>query len=146
VAFYRRGRIRKLAHAQESLVGAELVLEREFLLKGGAVIGNGSISQEVRPEDKMATDLQNGDTIVLSFPHFFFIMMRIGTEDQELEQSISLLAASSWQGVLYGAGSSDSCGILVGALVVVLRAVLERLISMEVQLVKFLISNSGHAV
>jgi hypothetical protein len=73
-------------------------------------------------------------------------MMRIGTEDQELEQSISLLAASSWQGVLYGAGSSDSCGILVGALVVVLRAVLERLISMEVQLVKFLISNSGHAV
>jgi hypothetical protein len=43
----------------------------EFLFKGRTVIGNGSISQ-VRPEDKMATDLQNGDIIVLSFPHFFF--------------------------------------------------------------------------
>jgi hypothetical protein len=43
----------------------------EFLFKGGAVIGNGSISQ-VRPEDEMATNLQNGDIIVLSFPHFFF--------------------------------------------------------------------------
>jgi hypothetical protein len=29
----------------------------EILLKGMAVIGNGSIFQEVRPEDKMATDL-----------------------------------------------------------------------------------------
>jgi hypothetical protein len=37
----------------------------EFLFKDGAVIGNGSISQ-VRPEDKMATNLQNGDIIVLS--------------------------------------------------------------------------------
>jgi hypothetical protein len=36
----------------------------EFLFKGGAVIGSGSISQ-VKPEDKMATDLQNGDIIVL---------------------------------------------------------------------------------
>jgi hypothetical protein len=26
----------------------------------------------VRPEEKMATDLQNGNIIVLSFPHFFF--------------------------------------------------------------------------
>jgi hypothetical protein len=37
---------------------------REFLFKGGAVVGNGSISQ-VRPEDKMAADLQNGGIIVL---------------------------------------------------------------------------------
>jgi hypothetical protein len=37
----------------------------EFLFKGRVVIGNGSISQ-VRPEDKMATNLQNGDIIVLS--------------------------------------------------------------------------------
>jgi hypothetical protein len=28
--------------------------------------------KEVRPEDKMATDSQNGDIITLSFPHFFF--------------------------------------------------------------------------
>jgi hypothetical protein len=38
--FYRRGRLRKLAHAQESPLGAELVLEQEFLFKGGAVLGN----------------------------------------------------------------------------------------------------------
>jgi hypothetical protein len=36
----------------------ELVLEPwEILLKGWAVIGDGSIFQEVRSEDKMATDL-----------------------------------------------------------------------------------------
>jgi hypothetical protein len=70
--FYRRVRLRKLAHVWQSLVGAELVLEcRNFCFEGGAVVGNGSISQ-VRPEDKMATDLQNGDIITLSFPHFFF--------------------------------------------------------------------------
>jgi hypothetical protein len=34
--------------------------------------GGGSISQEVRPEDKMAADSQNDNIIVLSFPHFFF--------------------------------------------------------------------------
>jgi hypothetical protein len=70
--------------------------------------------------------------------------MRVGAEDQELEQSVSLLAASCWQGALYGAGSSDSCGMLVGALIAVLWMVLERLVSLEVQLVKFLISNSRH--
>jgi hypothetical protein len=26
--------------------------------------------KEVRPEDKMATDSQNGDIVTLSFPHF----------------------------------------------------------------------------
>jgi hypothetical protein len=30
---------------------------QEILLKGGAIIGNGSIFQEVRPEGKMAADL-----------------------------------------------------------------------------------------
>jgi hypothetical protein len=44
----------------EGCLGAQ-----EFLFKGRAVIGNGSISQ-VRPEDKIAADLQNGDIIVLS--------------------------------------------------------------------------------
>jgi hypothetical protein len=34
--------------------------------------GGGSISQEVKPEDKMAADSQSGDIITLSFPHFFF--------------------------------------------------------------------------
>jgi hypothetical protein len=37
----------------------------EFLFNGRTVVGSGSISQ-VRPEDKMAADLQNGDIIVLS--------------------------------------------------------------------------------
>jgi hypothetical protein len=63
--FYRRGSLKKLARVWESLVGVELVLEhREFLLKGGAVIGGGSISP-VRPEDKMATGSQNGNIITL---------------------------------------------------------------------------------
>jgi hypothetical protein len=39
----------------------------EFLFKGGAVVRGGSISQ-VRPEDKMATNSQNGDITVLSKP------------------------------------------------------------------------------
>jgi hypothetical protein len=79
-------------------------------------------------------------------PIFSLIMMRVRAEDQELGQSISPLAASCWQGALYGARPSDSCGILVGALTAVLWMVLERLISLEVQLVKLLISNSRHAV
>jgi hypothetical protein len=72
-------------------------------------------------------------------PIFSLIMMRVGAEDRELGQSIGLLAASYWQGALYGAGSSGSCGILV-------VVVLKRLISLEVQLVKLLISNSRHVV
>jgi hypothetical protein len=44
VAFIEEGG-RKLAHAWASLLEAELVLEREFLFKGGAVLG--SFSSEV---------------------------------------------------------------------------------------------------
>jgi hypothetical protein len=73
-------------------------------------------------------------------------MMRVGAEDQELGQSVGLLAASCWQGALYGARSSDSCGVLVGAPIAVLWMVLERLVSLEIQLVKLLISNSRHVV
>jgi hypothetical protein len=73
-------------------------------------------------------------------------MMRVGAENQELGRSISLLAASCWQGALYGARSSDSCGILVGAFTAVLQTVLERWISLEVHLVKLFISNNRHAV
>jgi hypothetical protein len=79
-------------------------------------------------------------------PIFSLIMMGVGAEDQELGQSISLLADSWWQGVLYGARSSASSGVLVGALIAVLWMVLERLISLEVQLVKLLISNGRHVV
>jgi hypothetical protein len=78
-------------------------------------------------------------------PIFSLIMMGVGAEDQELGQSVVLLATSCWQGALYGVRSSDSC-ILVGALTAVLWMVLERLRSLEVQLVKLLISNSRHAV
>jgi hypothetical protein len=60
-------------------------------------------------------------------------------------EALVSLAASFWQGALYGAGSSGSC-VLVGALIAVLWMVLERLISLEVQLVKLLINNSRHAV
>jgi hypothetical protein len=92
----------------------------------------------------MAIDLQMVTLLFYHSPSFSLILMRVGAEDQELEQSIGLLAASCWQGALYGAGSSDSCGMLVGALIAVLWMVLERLVSLEVQLVKFLISNSRH--
>jgi hypothetical protein len=82
-------------------------------------------------------------------PIFSLIMMRIGAEDRELGQSVGLLAASCWQVVLCGARSSDSCGhsgALVGAVIAVLWAFLERLVSLEVQLVKLLISNGRHVV
>jgi hypothetical protein len=77
---------------------------------------------------------------------FSLIMMRVGAEDQELGQSVGLFAASCWQGALYRTRSSDSCGILAGALIAVLWTAWERLMSLEVQLVKLLISNSRHAV
>jgi hypothetical protein len=79
------------------------------------------------------------------FPIFSLIMMRVGAEDQEFGQSIISLAASCWQGALYGAGSSGPC-VLVGALTAVLWTVLERLVSLEVQLVKLLISNRRNVV
>jgi hypothetical protein len=44
-----------------------------------------------------------------------------------------------------GVRSSDSC-IIVGALIAVLWTVLERLVSLEIQLVKLLISNGRHVV
>jgi hypothetical protein len=78
-------------------------------------------------------------------PIFSLIIMRVGAEDQELGEASVSLAASYWQGALYGAGSSGSC-ILVGALIAVFWIVMERLISLEVQLVKLLISNSRHVV
>jgi hypothetical protein len=72
--------------------------------------------------------------------------MRVEAEDWELGKSVGLLLASCWQGALYGARSSDSGGVLVGNLIAVLWMGLERLISLEVQLVKLLISNSRHEV
>jgi hypothetical protein len=74
------------------------------------------------------------------------MMMKIGAEDQELGQALVSLTASCWRGTLCGAGSSGSCGVLDGDFTVVFWAVLERLVSLEVQLVKFLISNSRHTV
>jgi hypothetical protein len=59
--FYRRGRIRgwrmRRGPWQEWSLGGPCLGAWEILLKGGAVIGSGSIFQEVRPEDKMAADL-----------------------------------------------------------------------------------------
>jgi hypothetical protein len=48
------------------------------LLKGGAVIGNGSIFQEVLLIYKMAA------LLFYHSPNFSLIMMRVGAEDQEL--------------------------------------------------------------
>jgi hypothetical protein len=69
-------------------------------------------------------------------------MMKIGAEDQELGRSINLFNCF----LLAGAGSSGSCGVLDGAFTVVFWVFLERLVSLEVQLVKFLVSNSRHTV
>jgi hypothetical protein len=99
----------------------------------------------VRPEDKMAIHKM----VTLLFYHspiFSLIMMRVGAEDQELGQSNGLLAAFFWQGGIVWGKILDSCDILVGVLTAVLSTVLERLIFLEVQLVKLLISNSRHAV
>jgi hypothetical protein len=73
-------------------------------------------------------------------------MMRVGAEDQELGQSIHLFNCFLLAGGVVWGRSSGSCGVLDGAFTVVFRAVLERLVSLKVQLVKFLISNSRHAV
>jgi hypothetical protein len=79
-------------------------------------------------------------------PFFFFFNNDDGkAENQELGRSVSLSAAFCWQGALYGARSSDSC-VLVDSPIAVLWTVLERVIFLEVQLVKLLISNSRHAV
>jgi hypothetical protein len=83
--------------------------------------------------------------LLYNYPIFSLIMKGVGAEDWELGQSIGLLTASFWQGVLCGARSSDSC-VLVGTVIAVLWMVLERLIFLEVQLVKLLVSNSRHAV
>jgi hypothetical protein len=40
---------------------------------GISVKGGAAISQEVRPEDKMATNSQNGNIIVLSLPRVTFL-------------------------------------------------------------------------
>jgi hypothetical protein len=70
-------------------------------------------------------------------PIFSLIIMKIGAEDQELGQSIDLFNCFLLAGGVVWAGSSGSCGVLDGAFTVVFRAVLERLVSLEVQLVKF---------
>jgi hypothetical protein len=52
-------------------------------------------------------------------PILSLIIIRVGAEDRELGKSVGLLADSCWQGVLYGAGSSGSCGVLDGDFTVV---------------------------
>jgi hypothetical protein len=72
-------------------------------------------------------------------------MMRVGAEDQELGQSIGLFSCFLLAGGIVWGRILGSC-VLVGALRAVLWMVLERLVSLEVQLVKFLISSSRHVV
>jgi hypothetical protein len=55
---------------------------RSSLWWGGAVLEHGNL---FKGGAATLSDSQNGDIIVLSFPHFSLIMMRIGAEDQELE-------------------------------------------------------------
>jgi hypothetical protein len=57
-------------HVWEFLLGVELPL-------GLRLPGGGSISQEVKPEDKMATDSQNVDLITLSCLIFLLLIPSI---------------------------------------------------------------------
>jgi hypothetical protein len=78
-------------------------------------------------------------------PIFSLMMMRVGAEDQELGPSIGLFSCFLLAG-----------GVVWGRILRLLHpgggtrsspwTVLERLVSLEVQLVKFLISNSRHVV
>jgi hypothetical protein len=52
-------------------------------------------------------------------PVFSLIMMRVGAEDQELGQSLSLFSCFLLAGVVVWTGSSGSC-VLVEALIAVL--------------------------
>jgi hypothetical protein len=52
--FYRKGRVRKLVHVSG---------------RGGAVLEHGNL---FKGRAAILPDSQNGDIIVLSFPHFFF--------------------------------------------------------------------------
>jgi hypothetical protein len=53
-------------------LGGACLGAREVLLKGRAVIGNGSIFQEMRPEDKMTTIYKVVALLFYHSPHFFF--------------------------------------------------------------------------
>jgi hypothetical protein len=56
--------------------------------------GEAPFLKKRKPEGEMAADSQNGDIIVLSFPYFSLIMMRVRAENQESGRSVGLLAAS----------------------------------------------------
>jgi hypothetical protein len=84
--FYRRGRLRKLADAQWSLVGWGCLRAWDFLLRGGAAILARS---------------QNGKLLLYHSPIFSLVTMRVKAEDRELGRSVGLLAASCWPGALY---------------------------------------------
>jgi hypothetical protein len=84
-----------------------------------------------------AAQVQNGGKRqFLSFPHFLFLKERERRKGLGIGAQFDPLAASGWQRALYGAGSSGSC-VPVGALIADLWMILERLIFLEVQLVKF---------
>jgi hypothetical protein len=73
-------------------------------------------------------------------------MMRVGAEDKELGQSIGLFSCFLLAGGHCMGQDPQAPVSWWGALIAVLWTVLERLISLEVQLVKLLISNSRHVV
>jgi hypothetical protein len=72
--------------------------------------------------------------------------MKIGAEDQELGQSISLFNCLLLAGGVVWGGILRLLWRPGWAFTVVFWVVLERLVPLEVQLVKLLISNSRHVV
>jgi hypothetical protein len=59
-------------HVRKNATHKENSQEKSHLQEQGLMelSGGGSIPQEVKPEDEMATDSENGEIIALSFPIF----------------------------------------------------------------------------
>jgi hypothetical protein len=101
---------------QQRMRPAAEVRSRDRQGRGGWEIKNGGLCF-ARSETSCSLGCKRGSSY--HSPMFCLIMMKVGAEDQELGQSIGLLAASCWQGALCRAGSSGSCGALDGAFTVV---------------------------
>jgi hypothetical protein len=131
--FYRRGEVKE--------INICVVVSG----RGGAVLEHGNLSSEVsqvRSESKMAANL-----LFYHSPIFSLTMMRVGAEDQELGQSIGLFSYFLLAGdIVWGRILRLLWRPGWAFTVVFFQVILERLISLEVQLVKFLFSSSRHVV
>jgi hypothetical protein len=76
----------------------------------------------VRPEDKMLLIYKMAALLFYHSP-IFSLIMKVGLRIGNWGETLVSLAASCWQGALYEAGSSGSCGVLYGAFTAVFLGV-----------------------